>query len=133
MSGHPQDAITDYDIAIKLDPKDTGCYRNRATAYKRTKNYAAAGKAYSEALEKCGTCSERARLMLEKGNMFLLANDITTASKSFEELVNKFPDVSGGHYGLARILDRQGKADLAAKERALARKLDLNLDPLLDK
>ena len=50
-AGKLDDAIKDFDDAIKLDPKDAGNFRNRGIVYGKKKDYPKAIESYTGALK----------------------------------------------------------------------------------
>jgi hypothetical protein len=71
--------------------------------------------------------------MISRAEMYFKANDMQKAMQSYDAIVSAFPDASAGPYGRAKIFERAGKTELAAKEIEKGKKLDLNFEPLLAK
>jgi tetratricopeptide (TPR) repeat protein len=112
-------------------PKDAGCWRNLAIAHKRLKHYKEAARCFEEALKAFGECREEYQLMVYRAEMYFMDKDYQTSLKCYDALIARFPDLSGGYYGKAKILEIQGNHDQAAKANETGRNLDLNLEPLI--
>jgi tetratricopeptide (TPR) repeat protein len=133
MLGRLNETIADYDKALKLEPKDAGCWRNLAIAHRRLKHYKEAARCFEAALITCGECEQKYQLMVYRAEMYFMDKDYQTSLKDYDAIIARFPDLSGGYYGKAKILEIQGNHVQAAQLNEQGRKLDLSLEPLIGK
>jgi tetratricopeptide (TPR) repeat protein len=99
-AGAHQDALTDYDQAIRLRPNDAAGYAGRAPVRLALQNFDGAVADYSEALRLApGTAS----LHVGRGHAHFVRGDTTAAVADFTEAIKLVPDSASAynHRGLA--------------------------------
>jgi len=129
MTGHLTEALAEYDIILKKSPRDANFWSYRGQAHKRLKRWAEAAHDFEMAIKNQPNLRDLSSWLYEVGNCQFLAGNEQAALKAFEELVKRFPDMSTGYWGKARVFDKMGKSADAEKQRALAKKRDLEMAP----
>lgn len=96
MKGNNEEAISDYDKAVELNPVHIGAWNNRGIALSRLKNYEGAIKCYDKAIEidpthvnawynKAKSLRDLAQSLLDKAN-----DDRTAAAKLINQALVLF-------------------------------------------
>ncbi len=128
VSGKLDLAIRDYNVLIACEKNAAGHWRARGVAYKRLKRYAEAARDLGEAARVEPQGKHYAENLYDQGDMLLLSGDYNQSVKVFTQLAKLAPEVSTAYWGRAKAYDKLGKGDLAARDRALAKKFDMNLE-----
>lgn len=129
MMGRLDAALVDYEDILKKCPADPQMWAYRGQAYKRLKRYEEAARDFARAVA-CGpNHRDTADWMYESGNCNLLIGKLPEALQVFDLMVKRFPDLSTGFWGRAKVLEKMNRPAEAEKARAQAKKLDLDLDP----
>lgn len=128
MTGKLDLAIRDYNVLIAHDKTDAGRWRARGIAYKRLKRYAEAARDLGEAARAEPQGKYYAEILYDQADMLLLSGDYNQSVKVFTQLAKVAPEVSTAYWGRARAYDKLRKSELAARDRALAKKFDMTLE-----
>lgn len=129
MTGHLCEALAAYDVILRKNPKDANFWSYRGEANKRLKRYADAAADFSQAIKNQPDCNDMGTWLFEVGNCRLLVGDQQGALEAFDQLVKKFPDLSTGYWGRARVFEKMGRIKDAERDRNSAKKFDMEIAP----
>lgn len=128
MTGKLPQAIRDYTTLIAANKSDSGNWRARGIAYKRLKRYQEAASDLGAAALAEPQNKYYAEILYDQADMLLLSGDYAKSVQVFSQLAKIAPDVSTAFWGRAKAYDKLGKADLAARDREQAKKLDYSME-----
>lgn len=130
MLGRLDEAIAEYDFVLARQKTDFRTLLRKAQALKRLKRYSTAALVYGQAIQAGANEENIIEAMSGEAEMYFVAGDDAKALGSFERLIKKYPMVSRGYWGRARLYERMKKMDLARADRKKAEELDLSLGAL---
>lgn len=130
MLGRLDEAIAEYDFVLARQKTDFRTLLRKAQALKRLKRYGAAALVYGQASQAGANEENIIEAMSGEAEMYFVAGDDGKARSSFDHLINKYPTVSRGYWGRAKLYERMKKYDLAKADRKKAEELDLSLGAL---
>jgi tetratricopeptide (TPR) repeat protein len=126
MEGRWEEAISEFDEAIKVNPKDSLAYYNRANAYRNLGEYRLAIQDYDEVL---GINPRDALAYDNRGDAYLYLNEYDMAIQDYDEALAIFPEFGDAYAGRARSFQSLGK-DLQAM-RDVDRAVEFGYDRVL--
>lgn len=130
MLGRLDEALVEYDYVLARQKTDFRTLLRKAQALKRLKRYAESANTFGLA-SRAGVNEENiVDAMSGEAEMYFACKDDAKSLASFERLIKKYPMVSRGYWGRAKLYDRLKKADLAKADRKKAEELDLSLGTL---
>jgi tetratricopeptide (TPR) repeat protein len=112
-----EQAIADYDQALRLDPKNAGAYDNRANALDARGNRDDALKDYDEALR---LSPRNAYVYLNRGSLLMELGDFSGALADYARVLTINPREEAAHIGRSRIYLMECKREEALKEAGAA-------------
>lgn len=130
MLGRLDEALVEYDYVLARQKTDFRTLLRKAQALKRMKRYAQSAYAFGLASQAGANEENIVEAMSGEAEMYFAAKDDTKSLASFARLIKKYPMVSRGYWGRAKLYDRLKKADLAKADRKKAEELDLSLGTL---
>jgi tetratricopeptide (TPR) repeat protein len=120
-AGALQEAMTCFERALALSPRDGRTWSSVAMAQMAALDLPRADEAFGRALE---TMPDHTGTWIARGWCQLFLNKFEEAQRSFQEAVNRDRNLSEGHGGLAVALARLGDAGQAEREIEIALRLD---------
>jgi tetratricopeptide (TPR) repeat protein len=131
-AGKTQEAIEQFNAALKIDPKHTGALLDLGQIAMMNKQYNEA-RAYfqkvlklSEGAEFEGVSARRETALFQLGMLELEARDYEAAVGNFKAALRIRKDASDTYYFLARALDRSGDPGAAIEQLQIALAFDPN-------
>ncbi|WP_293347462.1 MULTISPECIES: serine protease [unclassified Microcoleus] len=122
--GDYDNALKDYNEAIKLDPKNAIAYSNRGDVYYNKGDYDNALKVYTEAIK---LDPKYAIAYSNRGNLYREKGDYDNALKDFNEAIKLDPKYAIAYSNRGNIYSDKGDYDNALKDFNEAIKLDPKL------
>ena len=105
------EALADYNEAIKLNPKFAEAYNNRGNVYQELKEYKQALADYDKAIK---LNSNNAEAYNNRGTVYARLEKYTEAIKDFKKVIKLNPNDAKGYYGLALLYEELGETVLAS-------------------
>ena len=120
-AGEIEQAIAQYQEAIRLDPDFGRAYAGLAALYSNTGRRDDAVKHYQIAMSHTDRMTEREKFRT-RGGYYLLVRNSAKASEEFQQLVEKYPADSAGlaNLAVAHVYDRKMSEALEVGRRAAA-------------
>lgn len=116
-------AMADFNYAIKLEPKDSGFYHNRGHLFERAEHYKAALDDYTHAIELRIPLDREgmATLYISRGNLYTKLKEFEPALADFARAYEYYDQFIGSTYGAARIyaLQQDAKSTCVYLRRAI--------------
>ena len=110
--GRWEEAITEFDEAIRLNPKDSLAYYNRPNAHRNLGDYHLAIQDYDQVL---GLNPRDALAYDSRADAYLSLGEYHLAIQDYDEALSIFPEFSEAYAGRARSYKHLGK-DIEAKQ-----------------
>ncbi len=124
--GHWEEAITEFNEAIRVNPRDSLAYYNRANAYRNLGEYHLAIQDYDEVL---GLNPRDALAYNSRADAYLKLSEYHLAIQDYDEALAIFPQLGEAYAGRARSYQFLGR-DLEAQQD-LDRAVEFGFDRLL--
>jgi len=113
------DAIEAFGKALVVDPYLTDAHNNLGFVYTQTADYAAAEKAFRQALSDPAYPTPY-KVWFNMGQLYLKQGRLDEAISAFRQAVGIDPDYYPGHFELASVLDQVGNLVEAVREYEVA-------------
>jgi tetratricopeptide (TPR) repeat protein len=117
----PDRAISDYDEAIRLNPKDVSAYVNRGDAYRHNGDYDRAISDYDQAIS---LAPERAIAYFSRGFAYARKGDYDRAIADYDQAIRLDPKNAGAFVQRGDTYRRKGDRDRALSDYNQAMRLD---------
>ncbi|MBS2010253.1 MAG: tetratricopeptide repeat protein [Cyanobacteria bacterium SZAS TMP-1] len=130
MNGRLKEAIADYDYVLTKQPDALSIWRDRGVAHKRLKEYALAAADFDKTVAMGSKHRDFNDYLYDCSQMHLFAGDLPKAMSYANQLIKTFPQMSKGLWMRAQVYDKLNKPELAKADRARAKVLDENFDPI---
>ena len=124
--GRWEEAVTEYDEAIRLNPRDSLAYYNRAGAYRNLGEYQMAIQDYEQVL---GLNPRDALAYDSRADAYLELGEYQLAIQDYDEALNIFPQLGEAYAGRARSYQYLGKDSKAQQD--VERAVEFGFDRLI--
>ncbi len=121
-----EEAISEFDEAIRLNPKDSLAYYNRASAYQNLSEYRLAIQDYDQVL---GLNPRDALAYDSRADAYLDLGEYQLAIQDYDEALGIFPQLGEAYAGRARSYQYLGKDSKAQQD--VERAVEFGFDRLL--
>ena len=125
-NGHWEEAITEFDEAISVNPRDSLAYYNRANAYRNLGEYRLAIQDYDEVL---GLNPRDALAYNSRADAYLNLGEYHLAIQDYDEALAIFPQLGEAYAGRARSYQFLGRDSEAQQD--VDRAVEFGFDRLI--